>query len=249
MHHEGFLEPPRGERVVCNDICLVQGWDEKDVLIEQDISWFMVALQYSGFWPQDLACENSTIEQTGIVHLVIFLVIIITSRPLFLMWWNVPEEDPGTLSDISDAREDVGFVFWHVKDVKVAYDMTWHILDENYNRLISHTLLPQSEYHKILYWGLSIECWDSIGINSLLSYKIRPFVWNHPSGTMSCWSHDVDWAWMSTTSCTAAIRMWVWYNNIYLNQLFGMRVLWNSHLTTIFHFVIVCYCLALWTIL
>jgi len=26
-------------------------------------------------------------------------------------------------------------------------------------------------------------------------------------------------------------------------------LLWNSHLTTIFHFVLVCYCLALWTIL
>ena len=34
-------------------------------------------------------------------------------------------------------------------------------------------------------------------------------------------------------------------------QLSGGRkdVLWNSHLTTIFHFVLVCYCLALWTIL
>ena len=26
-------------------------------------------------------------------------------------------------------------------------------------------------------------------------------------------------------------------------------LLWNSHLTTIFYFVLVCYCLALWTIL
>jgi len=29
----------------------------------------------------------------------------------------------------------------------------------------------------------------------------------------------------------------------------ALHVLWNSHLTTIFHFVLVCYCLALWTIL
>ena len=28
-----------------------------------------------------------------------------------------------------------------------------------------------------------------------------------------------------------------------------LKLLWNSHLTTIFHFVLVCYCLALWTIL
>ena len=32
------------------------------------------------------------------------------------------------------------------------------------------------------------------------------------------------------------------------NDLFA-NLLWNSHLKTIFHFVLVCYCLALWTIL
>ena len=29
----------------------------------------------------------------------------------------------------------------------------------------------------------------------------------------------------------------------------GLSLLWNSYLTTIFYFVLVCYCLALWTIL
>ena len=32
-------------------------------------------------------------------------------------------------------------------------------------------------------------------------------------------------------------------------SLHSLLMLWNSHLTTIFHFVLVCYCLALWTIL